>query len=110
MGKYYLDKPETVRVNGGGQYSEEWFDLKTQIAYDVVMEMGTTDSSAGEKAKLLAYSLIVAHSLTKSDGEPLDLTKEAFGALPFALIQPVIAYVNNEDFLAQLSAQKNPEK
>lgn len=110
MSKFYFSAPETVRVNAGGRYADEWFDLSTSISYDAVMAMGMGDVTPAERVKTLAYGQIVAHSLLNTDSTPLVLTREMFGQLPFELIQPLVTFVNGVDFLAQLSAPQSLAK
>lgn len=110
MAKYFHDAPASTKVFGGGQFDEEWFEMNNSVAYNTVMDMGVDSGDAKEKVKTLAFNQVLSHSLKNQDGTPLQLTRDVFGQLPFELIQPIIAFVNNEDFLAQLSAQKNPEK
>lgn len=105
--RYFVDKPAVKRINGGGRYEEEWFDVKLEVNYESVMELADSTSDSKNKATDFAFKQLVAWSLADSSGTPLTITKEAFTHLPFELVQPLFVFLNDPDFLAQaLPAQK----
>lgn len=108
--RYIADSEEnTKRITGGGRWTEEWFLLSNIVTFEVMMQIDdVTDPK--ERVGRLSSALILDWSITDKDGNKKPINYDSFKGLPFEMTYPVIQHVNADDFLAQMSVLRNPEK
>lgn len=108
--RYIADSEEdTKRIIGGGRWSEEWFLLSTVVTFAVMMQVDDVKDPK-ERVGKLASALILDWSIVDKDGNKKPISYDSFKNLPFEMTYPIVQHVNSEDFLAQMSALRSPEK
>jgi hypothetical protein len=112
---YDAEGGDTTIVNGGGKWGSVAFTLPQNITFAVLLKLGELDAKgvaaeAGDRTLHLIAALLVAWTIKDRNGNVVPISAEALKRLPFEMIEPVIAYVNRPDFLAQMYRQQNQDK
>lgn len=104
MAKYIYGKPQSTRVAGGGEYSDEWIEIR-RVKWDDAQRMsGATE--AEQKNALIPF--IVDWSITDESGAKVPINVETMAELPIEIVLPAIQYFN-ELFLG-LAASAPPKR
>jgi hypothetical protein len=101
MAKFAFGTPAVKRVTAGGDFNEDWFDLRDTLSQgDVVASSASVNDM--ERGARLAFALLHAWSVTDgATGQPVPVTYDNFMKLPMTMVQPVYNAISSADFLAQ---------
>lgn len=91
MAKYVFGAKSATRINGVGDLSDEWIEIRRATFLDAQNALG----KKADQVSALIAKFIVDWSITDESGSKVPITPENFEALPLDIVAPAVEHFNS---------------
>ena len=90
MAKYIYGRPQSTRIAGSGEYTDEWIEIRRVKWNDAQRMSGATE--AEQKNALIPF--ITDWSIVDESGAKVPINVETIAELPIEIVLPATQYFN----------------